>query len=808
MFHPATAVQDARYALRTLKKDLRFFVFAMLIIGLGIGASTAVFSVMSPLLLRPLGFAEPERLVWVANSGTGGMSAVTSRTSNLRDFRELNTSFAGLTGYFAFFEAGSYNLVGDGEPERLVAVDVAHDFLDVLGVQPLHGRNFVPEEGLWGGPRAVVLSHAFWSRRFSADPEIVGTSIALNNEPNEVVGVLPPSFDFASTFAPHTRIDFLRPFPISDETDRWGNTLSMIGRLKPGASTESAQAELDLIIAGLQEADPERWGLGAAVSPLQQQIAGPFRAGLLLLAAAAAVVMLIVCVNLSNLLLVKAPKRSEEMAVRTALGAPRGRLLRQMLCESLLLTLGGAIVGVLFATAITRTVAASTAIKIPLLRTVSVDGTALLFALLAALVAGLLVGIVPALRVSSGGVASILGGNSRGSSGSARSTRLLEALVVAEVALACVLLVCGGLLLKSFNKVLDVELGFQPTGLVQWQINTGRDFESPAASTAFFRQMIAGVEAIPGVEAAGLTDAAPLGRNRTWTLGAPGVEYEEESPWLFTFPHIVDHGYLPTMQIPLVAGRHFTAHDTDTSQNVIILNESAAQAVYLGEDPLGRTVRSGGTEFEVVGIVADVRHRSLEESSGYEMYFPLAQMGNFSTLDLIVRSRLPESTLAPSVSSALRAVDPNMPTRDHQTLDAIVERAVSPRRFTLSLLGAFAGVALLLAALGIYGVLSYSVAERIPEIGIRMALGESGPQVLRRVVSKTLLLTGIGVAVGAAGSFAASRLLASLLYDVQPTDPRTFLTMAVVLLAVATLAGWIPALKAARTDPARALRSV
>ena len=807
MIHLATAAQDARYALRTIKKDLRFFLFAMLIIGFGIGASTAVFSVMSPLLLRPLGFAEPERLVWVANSGSGGMSAVTSRTSNLRDFRELSESFNGLTGYFAFFESSSYNLVGDGEPERLIGVDVAQDFLDVLGVRPLHGRNFVPEEGIWGGRQAVLLTHAFWTRRFGADPAMVGTTITLNNEPNEVVGVLPPSFDFASIFAPHTRIDFLHPFPISDETDRWGNTLSMIGRLMPGVTAENAQEELDRIIVGLQEADPERWGLGAVVTPLQEQVAGPFRSGLLLLAGAAAMVMLIVCVNLSNLLLVKAPKRSQEMAVRSALGAPRGRLLRQMLFESLLLALGGAVLGVIFATVITRVVAASTAIKIPLLRSVAVDGTALLFAFLAAVVAGLLVGLVPALRVSTGGEATIFKSTPRGTSGNPRSTRLLEVLVVAEVALACVLLVCGGLLLKSFNKVLDVELGFQPSGLVHWQINPGREFETLVEANTFFQQMIEGVEAIPGIESAGLTDAAPLGRNRTWGFGAPGRTYEDDRSWLFAFPHIVDSGYLQTMQIPLIAGRHFTEDDTTTSQAVMVLNESAARAVYGGEDVLGRKVLSNGGEFEVVGIVADVRHRSLEESSDMEMYFPLTQNGSFSMLDMVVRSQLPESTLAASVATALRAVDPTMPTDDHQTLDAVVERAVSPRRFTLSLLGAFAGAALLLAALGIYGVLSYSVTERIPEIGIRMALGESGSQVLTRVVGKTLLLTGIGVFLGALGSLAISQLLASLLFGVEPTDPRTFLTMAAVLFAVSTLAGWIPALRAARTDPALALRS-
>jgi predicted permease len=800
------ALQDGSYALRAIRKDLGFFSFAILMIGLGIGASAAVFSVMSPLMLRPLPFEEPERLVWIANSGTGGMSAVTSRTSNLRDFRDLNQSFEGLTGYNAFFEQGSYNLVGDGVPERLVGVDVAEDFLEVVGVAPLIGRNFVHEEGLWGGRRAVILTHVFWTRRFGADPSLVGTSITLNGEPYEVVGVLPPTFDFASIFAPRTRVDFLTTFPISDETDRWGNTTSMIGRLKPNATVTSAQAELDLILQGLQEAEPNRWGLGAVVVHLQGHIAGPFVSAMLLLAAAAAVVMLIVCVNLSNLLLVKAPKRSKEMAVRSALGAPRGRILRQLLFESLFLALGGALLGVVFAIIITRTVASSTAINIPLLRTVTVDHTTLLFAFLIAILAGLLVGIMPALRVSDGGEAEALKRSTRGASTNRRSTRLLEGLVIAEVALACILLVFGGLLLKSYSRVLNVELGFQPAGMAAWQINRSQELDSLPAANAFFDQLTSNVAAIPGVEAVGLTDAAPLGRNRTWGLGAPGIEYEEEKN-LFAFPHLVDSRYLQTMQIPLLAGRHFTPQDSPDSSNVIILNEAAARAVYHGDEVLGRKVSTAGEEFEVVGIVANVRHRSLEEESGLEMYLPMTQTGNFGTLDLVIRSSLPKESLVNSVATALRAVDPNMPTSDHQSLDEVVERALSPRRFTLILLGSFAGTALLLAALGIYGVLSYSVTERIPEIGIRMALGESSSQVLSRVVGKTLLLTGIGIALGAIGSFAVSRLLSSLLYGVQPTDPLTFTSMAIVLLLVSGLAGWLPALRASQTDPALALRS-
>ncbi len=492
--------------------------------------------------------------------------------------------------------------------------------------------------------------------------------------------------------------------------------------------------------------------------------------------------------------------------MRSALGAPRGRLIRLLMFESLLLAFGGAVFGVVFAVATTQVVAASTSIEIPMLRTVAVDGSALLFACLTAFLAGLCVGILPALRLVRGSEATFIKSSARGSSTGRHSTRLLEGLVVSEVALACVLLVFGGLLLKSFRQVLDVELGFQPAGLVAWQINTARDFESLAEANAFFDQLIASVTAIPGVEAAGLTDAAPLGRNRTWGLRAPGVEYEG-SKNLFAFPHIVDRRYLQTMQIPLVAGRQFTVDDTRETEGAILLNESAAKAVYRGEEALGRVVRTGGTDYRVVGIVADVRHLSLEQGAGLEMYLPLTQSGDFGTLDMVVRSRLPAASLTGSVAAALQAVDPAMPTGDHQTLDSIVDRDVSPRRFTLLLLGAFAGAALLLATLGIYGVLSTSVTERTREIGIRMALGESESSVLRRVLGKTLLLAGLGVSLGAAGSFAMSRVLNSLLYNVEPTDPLTFLGMATVLLAVSGLAGLLPGLRASRTDPVVVLRS-
>jgi len=802
-------LQDFRYALRSIRKDLRFYGFAALILGLGIGANTAVFSVINPLMFRPLPFQDPGDLVWISLSEEGGLSNRTSRTSNLRDFRELNRSFDGLTGYFAFFEYESYNLLREGDPERLVGVGVARDFLDVLGVQPMIGRNFVEEEGVWDGIPAAILTHRFWVQRFGSDPGVVGSSITLNQIPTEVVGVLPPSFDFASTFSPGSRVDFLRPFPISDETDRWGNTLFMIGRLGPGTTVPSAQAELDLIVQQLQEADPDRWGLGAEVSGLQEHISADVRSALFLLAAAAAAVMLIACANLSNLLLARGPKREKEMAVRSALGANRNRLLSQLLLESLILAAVGSAFGLLLAWAVIQGVSSSAAVKIPMLQTISLDGNVLLFNVSIALMAGVLMGVIPALRASGKGGLATMRDASRGSSEGRRAAGLREVLVVGEVAAACILLVAGGLLLKSFSRVLDVDLGYRPADVTAWRVDTNLDFESLDEAVGFYQELTNRVAALPGVEAVGLSDCLPLGRNRTWAFQVRGVAYGENDPWPGGFPLIVDYRYTSAMGIPLLEGRPLGPDDQNDSAPVLLINETGARELF--GDPsaaVGRFLSfgGGGQEWEIVGVVGDTRHQSLEEEASTELYLPFGQELPM-TLEMVVRSPLPTQALVGPVGDAIRATDPSMPTGDFRTLDSMVDRAVSPRRFTLVLLGGFAGVALLLAALGIYGVLSYNVSQRTPEIGIRMALGESGGEVLKRVVGGTLTLAGIGAALGAVGAYGVSRLMTSLLYGVEPTDPGTFLFMTLGIMVVSGLAGFMPARRASRTDPMKALRT-
>ncbi|HSG09728.1 MAG TPA: ABC transporter permease [Longimicrobiales bacterium] len=798
-------MQDARYALRTLGREKAFFVFAALIIGIGVGANTAVFSVMSPLLLRPLPFQEPDRLVWVPLSRSGGMSSVTSRTSNLRDYREMNRSFDGLTGYFAFFEYDSYNLTGDGEPERLVGVGVARDFLEVLGVAPLLGRNFVDEEAVWDGRPAAILTHGFWMRRFGGDRSVVGTTIVLNDRPTEVVGVLPATFDFSSTFVPASRVDFLTPFPITDETDRQGNTMAMIGRLRPGATVESAQTDIDQMTEQLQEAQPDRWGLGAVVLPLREHISGGFRSALFLLAAAAGTVMLVACLNLSNLLLARGRTRGREMAIRSALGADRYRLVRQLTLESLVLALAGSVVGVGIAFAVTRLVAGTSAVQIPMLSAVSIDGTVLTFTLALAVTAGLVMGVVPALHVSRAGEAATLNDASRGSSEGKRGAAARETLVMAEVALALVLLVGGGLLLRSFVNVLDVDLGFEPEGRVAWRVDTNQRFETRDARAVFYDDLIARVAALPGVDAAGLADTTPLGRNRSWGFRVEGVSYEE-GDYRGGFPRIVDYRYIETMGIPLVAGRYFTADDKDGTTPVMILNQAAADRFLPGEDLLGRRVLASGRAWEIVGVVGNVRHQSLEQGSAPEVYFPYTQHWDMSTVEMVVQAHIPLSTLAEGVRRAIREVDPAIPTDDFRTMDAIVDRALSPRRFILLLLGSFAAAGLLLAALGIYAVLSYNVSQRTSEIGIRMALGQTAASVRGQVVGRTLALAGTGVLIGTLLSLALTRLIGSLLYGVGSTDAITFLAVSAGLLLVATAAGYLPARRASRTDPAEALK--
>ena len=801
----ATLVQDLRYTFRTLRRDAGFAAFAILIAGLGIGASSTVFSVVHTLLLRPLPFQQPEQLVWIANHQTAGLSGQTTQVGHMLDLRERTRTLSAVAGYFAFYGVGDTMLSGHGDPERLNAVPVSDNFFQILGVQPQLGRTFSAEEVKFNGPKTVLLSHGLWTRRFASDPSIVGSAVTLNGEAVTVIGVLPASFDFATVFAPGTHFDLYVPFPLAPETNRWGNTMAMIGRLAPGVSAAQAQADTRTIAAQLTREHPERNSFEGFVSPLADHVNGRVRLAVWVLAGAVGVVMLIVCANLSNLLLARTAARQKEIAIRSALGAGRARLLGQLLTEGIVLSCSGALLGTAVAIAGTRGLAHLDAVNVPLLARVQVDVTALAFTLALAIVTGIVFGLAPAINAPEAGLHDALKDASRGSTG--RRTWVRNALVVAEVAFACVLLVGAGLLLRSFARVLDVDLGFRPAQAITVRVDSDRPVQTWEDRLPYLTEVLRRVRDVPGVEGAGITDALPLGKNRTWGGRAKGVTYERgKAPT--AFPRIVSDGYFAAMGIAIKAGRDISPQDVRTSDNVIVVNETMARTLWPGEDPIGKfVVNACAPERRVVGVVADVRHLTLEQASGNEMYIPLRQCGDLPSADLVVRSTLADAAAVNAVRAALAPIVPNIDGNEFRRMQTLVDRSVSPRRFMVWMLGAFAAFALALASLGIYALISYSVSQRTQEIGIRMALGASAGDVQARIVVQTLTLAASGMALGAAGSWLLGRSLSGLLYGVTASDPVAFGAMLVVLTLVAALAGYLPARRASRIDPLTALRA-
>ena len=798
--------RDVRYAVRTLWRDKGFAAFAILIVGLGVGASCTIFSVVNTILIRPLPFRDPGRLVWLANhrDDTKDMSGKTVQVNYLLEYRERNKSFEDLAAYFAFYGAGDAKLIGDGQPERLTKVPVAQNFFPLLGVEPQIGRQFSAEECKWNGPKVAMLSDGLWRRKFGADPNIVGRALPFDGGPVTVVGVLPASFDFATIFTPGSRVDMFEPFPLSEETNRWGNTLAIVGRLKPGAALGTAQAEATILGKQLQEQNPKLNDFEPKLSLLAEHVSGQLRPTLVVLACAVGVVMLIVCANLSNLLLARGAGRKKEIAIRTAMGAGRGRLIGQMLTESLVLSCCGAVVGLLLTFVGTRALAHLTSVSIPLLSDVRIDGSVLGFTLVAALVTGLLFGLVPALQVQDLKLHDTLKDSNRGSSQGRGHAWIRGALVVSEIGLACVLLVGAGLLIRSFLRVLEVNMGFVPERAAALRIDPNSSYKTQEQKNSYYTEALHRVMDIPGVEGAGLSDSLPLGHNRSWGIAAKGVQY---TPQTFPngFPRIISDGYFHAMGIPLKAGRDFTERDTKGALNVIILNETCARTLWPGEDPIGKIVAED-VDRTVVGVAGDVHHMALEEGSGNEFYIPMRQTQDYGTVDLVVRTSLPTAELASRLREALRPIEPDLPMANMRTLQTMVDRAVSPRRFVVLLLGGFAGFALVLASLGIYAVISYSVSQRTQEIGIRMALGASAETLQRNILLQTLGLAGIGMVVGIVASWALARTLSGLLFGVTSSDPVTFAGMLVILTGVAALAGYLPARRASRIDPMSALR--
>jgi predicted permease len=794
--------QDLRHSFRGMRRDAGFTAFTILIAGLGIGASCTVFSVVNALLLRPLPFRDPGRLVWIAN----GDDWASTQAEHYSDLRELNRSFSDLAG-FGVYGVGDQQLTGSGEPERLTSVPVTGNFFAVLGVQPAIGRSFTTEEclGRYSAPPAMLLSYSFWRGRFASDPNVVGRKLTLNNRPVTVVGVLPASFDFGSVFAPGTSIDIVVPWPLTDKTKPMGNTMKIIGRLKPGATVRGAQAELTMLGKQLESQHPERNYIAPRLVPLAQRVSGGVRPALFALACAVGVVMLIVCVNLSNLQLARLGARQKEMAMRAALGAGRPRLLRQMLTESVALSCCGAVLGLALAVAGTRELAHLQAFNLPLLASVRIDGSALLFTLLAAVASGVLFGLLPALRVTALSLREGLQDGGRGSSGGKRHAWVRDGLVVSEVAFACILLVGAGLLIRSFLRVLDVNLGFQPERAAALRIDPSFQIPGFAQQNSFIDDVLNRARSVPGIVAAGITDVLPLRDDRGWAVSGVGQVYEKgHQPEAFI--RVVSDGYFEAAGIPLRLGRVFTEGDRASSERVVVVNATLARTLWPGQNPVGQSITTDGGR-RVVGVVADVRHVALEKASGSEMYLPMRQTADYAAMQLVVRTALPPDSLAAGIRTALRPIDPNLPVREFVTFQDLVDKAVSPRRFLVLFLAGFAAFALILASLGIYAVISFSVNQRVQEIGIRMALGASATDVQRRIVLRTLGLAALGLALGMAGSRVLSSALGSLLFGITTGDPVTFIEVGTLLIAVAAIAGYIPAWKASRIDPMVALRS-
>jgi len=797
-------LQDLRYTLRTLRRDAAFAWIAILILAVGIGSNTAISSVLNTVLIRSLPFRDAARLVWIANTGKEGLSGATSRVSNFNDLRAMNHSFEDLGSFFAFFGEADDTLTQNGGAERLGSVGVSQNFFKVLGIQPKLGRLFNEDEAKWHGTPAVLLGEALWERCFHSDPNIVGQQITLNNGPVTVAGVMPREFDFASVFSPSSRIDIYRPFALTQETDRWGNTLSIVGRLKPGVTVTAAQAEFDVLSSQISRQHPERYTWGTKLTPLADQVTGRLRVALIVLGFAVGAVMLIACANLSNLLLARATGRRKEIAVRAALGATRGRLIRQMLTESIGLSMSGAILGLALAYLATRAFVALPNLSIPMMHFVTLDGTALLFAAGVAILTGLIFGLVPALQQSRGDLNESLKDASRGSSEGRGILR--GALVIAEVAMACVLLVGAGLLIRSFLHVLDVDMGFKAEHAATLRVDPRPRYKTADEILNYFTEVLRRSSEIPGVDSVGLTDALPLGKNRTWCIPAKGQTYTKDN-YPCEFVRIVSEGYFHAMRVPLRAGREFTERDRAGAPQVAIVNETMARNMWPGQDVVGQQLLGQKDPIEVVGVVGDVRHLTLEKDAGMELYFPIRQNGDFSSVDLIVRAKGDPSALAGAVRAALLPVNPDIPANEFRPLERLVDRSVSPRKFVVWLLGGFAAIALILASLVIYGVISYTVSQRTQEIGILMALGASAGHIRWGVLRLAMALSMTGIALGAAGSWAVARAMGSLLYGVSSNDPATFGVMAATLTVVAMAAAYFPARRASRVDPMTALRT-
>ena len=801
--------QDIRYGLRQLRRNPGFSSVAVVTLALGIGSTTAIFSVVEGVLLRPLPFRNPGRLVRIYQSSPElGYSRMMDSPADIADVQQQNTVFQDVT----LFRGSGNTLTGAGGAEQIAGAHVSDNFFKVLGVAPLLGRLFLPGENEKGGDQVVILGHSLWQRRFAGDRKILGKAIALDGKPFTVVGVTPVGFHFPPS-EPPAKTELWLPWnePVLERGNR---DVAAVARLRDGVTLAQARTEVDTIARRLAQTYPADKGWQFDLVPLLDSIVGTVKLPILVLLAAVGFVLLVATANVASLLLARSTVRQREMAVRTALGANSSRIVRQLLTESLLVALMAGALGLTVAFWGIRLLQAIAPSDIPRLGEVDISHPVLLFTIVVSLGVGLLFGIAPAIQASRVSIDTALKEGTVTAEdrlGPLRRHRSRNSLLVGQVALSSTLLVGAGLLISSFLRLTSVPLGFNPDhALTFWVGLSGAKYDDPEARLNFYEQTLDRIRALPGVESVGLTSFLALSGYATtsYTVGgrptpppghAPQAGYKAISPDFFR-----------AMQIPLIQGRFFSADDNSEAAPVVIVNQAFEDKVFRGESPLGKRLHlTWGHEprwREIVGVVGDARDAALEAAPGPECYVPLPQAWITPSLAFVLRARLKPLSLASAVRHAVFTVDKDQPVSRIQTMEQVFSDRVAQPRFRADLMGLFSLLALILTAVGLYGVLSYSVALRTHEIGIRMALGARKNDVLTMVVGQGLKLALIGVAIGIAGALALTQFLSSLLYGVKPTDPLTFIAVSLILIAVALLACYIPARRAAKVDPMVALR--
>ncbi len=803
--------QDLRYGLRTLAKNPAFTSIAIIALALGIGANSAIFSVVDAVLMRPLPFKKPAQLVMLWENATHlGFPKNTPSPANFLDWQNQASAF---TGMAAMVER-SFNLTGVGEPERLDGRRVSANLFDLLGVPALLGRTFVPGDDR-PGTHVVLLSYSLWQRRFGSDRSVIGRALTLNGESYTVIGIMPRFVQLPGFANRNDQVWVPIAFPPEEAAQRGNHFLEVIARMKPGITLKQAQAEMDTIAARLAQQYPDyNTRTGAVVVPLHEQVVGDIKPALLILLGAVGFVLLIACANVANLLLARAAVRQKEIALRLALGASRSRLTRQFLTESVLLAVFGAGLGLLLALGGIRILKTFIPATISQVQTINIDARVLIFTAFIAVVTGIAFGLAPALQASHLNLNDTLKEGGRDAGGGSKGNRLRGLLVIGEVAVSFVLLIGAGLLINSFFHLRKLEPGFRVDHLLTMKVDLSEvKYPDRERRAVFFDEVIQRVRALPGVQSAAVAGNLPLTYNgdsmNISVEGVPDPPPDQRPDVIF---RATGPGYFGTMAIPIIRGRDFTDQDKADSKNVVVISEKTAQHFWPGQDPIGRRLKPGSSTSntpwrEVIGVVKDVRQNDFIAAPKMQMYFTYRQLKDLAPSALVVRTSIEPLSLAASVRDAIWSVDKDQTVADIDTMEHIVAEAVARQRFSMLLLSLFATLALLLASVGIYGVMSYSVAQRTHEIGIRIALGARRGDVLQMTIKQGLKLVGTGMILGLAAAFLLTRVLQTLLFGISPTDPVTFFGISLVLLAVAILASYIPALRATKVDPLVALRA-